>query len=406
MENRPLSGIKVVELSTYVAAPSCGKLLSDWGADVIKVETASGDSWRTFGTTHKVTATEEENPMFDFVNGGKKSIVLNLKNEEGKEVLFSLLEDADVFLTNTRAKALRKMGLDYDTIKERFPRLIYATITGFGETGPQVDNPGFDVVAYWGSSGFLNDLSIDTGSNYPILAPTGIGDVTCGTSLFGGVCAALLGRERTGKGDYVTVSLLGGAVWIMGFMYLRAQERYGDPFPKQRKNSPPMTAPYRCKDGEWIMLSILEYERYFPSLCNALGIPEIATDPRFANKKDMDAHREELFAILEERFLTKDCAEWREILTACDIVNDKLNHFKDLVSSEQAWVNNYFTTAKFANGGECTMPCPSIQSREIGKFDYKAGPLLGADTAEVLRSLGYSDEKIEEMKAAGAVSAR
>ena len=403
MENRPLKGYKVVELSTFVAAPACGKLFADWGADVIKIETSEGDAWRTFGSTHRVTATEEEKPMFDLVNGGKKSISLNLKSEEGKEILFSLLKDADVFLTNTRAQSLRKMQIDYDSIKERFPRLIYATITGFGETGPQVDHPGFDVVAYWGSSGFLNDLSINTGSNYPILAPTGIGDVTCGTGLFGGVCAALLARERTGRGDYVTVSLYGGAIWIMGFMYLRAQEQYGDPFPKQRKNSPPMTAPYRCKDGEWLMLSILQFERYFPSLCLALGIPETAQDPRFADRKSMDAHREELFAILEERFLTKTCSEWQSILTSYDIVNDRLKHFKDVVKSEQAWVNHYFTTAKFASGRECAMPCSAIQSHELGVVEYTRAPLLAENTEEILREHGYCADEIDGFLQSGAV---
>ena len=237
---KPLLGYKVIELSTFVAAPSCGRLLRDWGADVIKVESGKGDAWRYHGSTHRVTSTEEENPMFDLVNAGKKSVVVDLKSAEGKAVLYDLLSDADIFLTNTRAKSLRKLGLDYESLKERFPKLIYASVTGFGEEGPETDKPGFDLVAYWGNSGFLNDLSIDTGTSYPILAPTGIGDVTCGTALFGGICAALLGRERTGKGDYVTISLFGGAIWIMSFMYLRAQQRYGDPFPKHREETPPL----------------------------------------------------------------------------------------------------------------------------------------------------------------------
>ena len=405
LQARPLAGYKVVELSTYVAAPSCGRLFADWGADVIKVEAASGDAWRTFGSTHRVTCTEDENPMFDLINSGKKSIVLNLKSAEGKEAFFKLLEDADVFLTNTRAQSLKKMGIDYDSIKDRFPRLIYATITGFGETGPQVNNPGFDVVAFWGKSGFLNDLSIDTGSNYPMMAPTGVGDTACGTTLFGGVCAALLARQRTGKGDYVTVSLFGGAIWIMGFMYLRAQERYGDPFPKKRKNSPPMTAPFRCKDGEWILISILEYERYFASLCDALGVPEYGHDPRFATKKDMDQHREELFQILEGRFITEDCAHWQKVLDSYDIVNDRLNHFKDVVDSEQAWVNHYFTKAKFRNGEECIMPCTGIHSRALGDVPYVSSPLLGENTVEVLRNHGYSEEQIQAMLASGAAVA-
>lgn len=396
-EYKPLGGIKVVELSTYVAAPACGRLLCDWGARVIKVESDKGDAWRTFGSTHHVIAQEDENPFFDIVNSGKESIVLNLKSQKGKEILFSLLSDADIFLTNTRAQSLRKLGIDYDSIKDRFPQLIYATITGFGEEGPDVNNPGFDVVAFWGKSGFLNDLSIDTGSNYPMLSPTGVGDVACGTSLFGGICAALYARQQNGHGDYITVSLFGGAIWIMGFMYIRAQERYGDPFPKTRLNSLPMTSPYRCKDGEWLLLSILEHERYFPTLCKAMGLYETAEDPRFITKFEAEKHKSELFKILEKRFAEETCEYWRKILTEHDIVNDRLSHFKDVVHSEQAWVNNYLTKAVFPNGHECVMPCTSIKSRAMRTPKYRRGPFLGEDTSRILTELGYEDLEIKEL---------
>ncbi|MDO5562540.1 MAG: CoA transferase [Synergistaceae bacterium] len=404
MGYKPLDGIKVIELSTYVAAPACGRLLKDWGARVIKVESNKGDAWRTFGSTHNVIAKEDENPFFDIINSGKESIVLDLKSEEGKEILFKLLEDADVFLTNTRPQSLRKLGLDYESIKDRFPKLIYSTITGFGECGPDVNNPGFDVVAFWGKSGFLNDISIDTGSNYPMLSPTGVGDVACGTSLFGGVCAALFARQKTGRGDYITVSLFGGAIWIMGFMYLRAQERYGDPFPKTRQSSLPMTSPYRCKDGEWLLLSILEHERYFATLCRAMGLNDVAEDPRFATKFDAEKNKKELFGILEKRFAEEDCAYWRKVLTENDIVNDRLSHFKDVVTSEQAWANNYLTHAKFINGEECVMPCTSIRSQNMGVPDYSRGPLLGEDTRKVLAELGCDEKTIDALENTGAVS--
>ena len=405
MSESPLKGIKVLELSTFVAAPTCGRLLGDWGADVIKIEAGKGDAWRVFGSTHGVISTEEENPMFDLVNAGKKSLVLNLKSSEGLDILFKMLETTDIFLTNTRNQSLRKLGIDYDSIKERFPRIIYATITGFGERGPEVNNPGFDVVAYWGNSGFLNDLSIDTGKNYPILAPTGVGDVTCGSALFGGICAALFNREKTGTGDYVTISLYGGAIWMMGFMYIRAQERYGDKFPKTRHSSPPMTAPYKCKDGEWIMLSILEYERYFPTLCKVLGIPDLPKDPRFADKQTADRYRKEMFEILEERFATEDCCYWREELTKNDIVNDRLKHFKDIVHSEQAWENGYLTKVEYP-GGFCSMPQPALQSRNMPQPEFTKAPLLGENTEEILKELGYDSTAVKRMSDDGIVSTR
>ena len=154
---RPLEGVKVLELSTMVAAGSCGRMLADWGATVIKVEAESGDMFRNFPKTFLVPCTMDENPLFDNLNAGKRGIVLNLKTPEGMEAMHRLLAEADVFLTNTRVKALKKLGLDYDSLKDKYPRLIEANISGFGEKGPKKDNPGFDTVAFWASSGFNAD---------------------------------------------------------------------------------------------------------------------------------------------------------------------------------------------------------------------------------------------------------
>lgn len=398
MIQKPLEGIKVIDFSTYVAAPACGRLLRDMGARVIKIEAAKGDAWRTYGSSHHVVAEEDENPFFDLVNAGKESIVLNLKDKKGKDILFKLLKDADIFLTNTRPKSLKKLGLDYDSLKPIFPKLIYASITGFGEVGPEVDSPGFDIVAFWGKSGFLNDLAVNTGTNYPTLAPIAVGDLICASSLFGGVCTALYARERSGHGDYVTVSLFGNAIWAMGCMYIRAQERYGDTFPKTRLEGSPLESPYLCKDGQWVLLSILEYERYFPTLCKAMGFDSLASDPRFKTKFTAEENKEVLFELLEKRFREEDSAYWLKVLKENDLVNDRLNHFKDVVHSEQAWVNNFLTKAKFPNGNECVMPCPPIRLKSVGAAGYKRGPFLGENTADVLKEIGLNEEEIESLE--------
>ena len=158
----PLSGIKVVELATFVAAPVTGRILADLGAEVIKVEAPSGDGWRKTGAGYRPRFNKDENPVFDIYNTGKKFISLNLKTPEGKEALFKLLEDADVFLTNTRPAALQRLGLSYEDLKDKFPKLIYAIVLGYGEKGPEKDTPAFDTTAFWSRAGFLRDLAPKT----------------------------------------------------------------------------------------------------------------------------------------------------------------------------------------------------------------------------------------------------
>jgi len=406
--NKPFKDIKVIELSTYVAAPACGRILADWGADVIKVESDNGDVFRIFGNGMAVPAHEEENPLFDLANAGKKSVVIDLKTEEGLKVMHELLADADVFLTNNRLKPLKKMGLDYETLKEKYPRLVYALITGFGDKGPEVNNPGFDTVAFWASGGFLADLSVDGPGSYPVATPAAIGDISCGTILFGGIMAALYNREKTGVGDRVTVSLFGAAVWFMGFMNTIAQKKYGYKYPRTRYEGNPVAIPYKTKDGEWVMTSILEHERYFPALCKVLGVEEMGTDPRFSSKKallDMD-NRKALVQLFEERFATKTAAEWVKLLTEADIVHDRLKHLREISESEQAIVNNFMSEFEFTNGEKAMLPRPAIQSANLGVPEYKRGPWLGENTKEVLKSLGYDEEKIGTMIETNVVKAR
>lgn len=398
MGDKPLSGISVVELSTFVAAPSCGRVLGDLGAEVVKIESAGGDVWRSYGKNMHIPTTDEENPVFDIINSGKKSIVVDLKQEKGKEIFYKLLDRADVFLTNVRAKSLRKMEIDYENLHARFPKLIYATLTGFGETGPEVDSPGFDNVAFWGKSGFLVDASIRTEHSYPVLGPTGVGDMITGTTLMGGICAALLKRSRTNVGEYVTVSLYGSAIWHMADMILRGQKQYGDAFPKERLTSNPLVCPYKCSDGEWLMLSILEYDRYFVTLCRTMGLEDLIDDPRFKDVETMLANCRGLFiSRLEASFINKTADEWKKILIGQNIVCEKLPHFGDVAESEQALVNGFIKKFPFVNGHSCMMPCPALRFSDTPQAETTYGPLLGGNTREVLVDLGYGDSEIEEL---------
>ena len=190
--HKPLEGIKVVELASFVAAPAAGRMLAEMGADVIRVESTAGDPWRFYGVNCGLTVADEENPLFDLYNLGKRDIQLDTKTLEGKEILLRLLGEADVCITNNRLKSLVRAGLDYDSLKDRFPKLIYGLVTGYGQTGPDVDAPGYDGVAFFSRSGMLADMAEPGG--YPASAPGCVGDGATGAALFGGICAALLNR--------------------------------------------------------------------------------------------------------------------------------------------------------------------------------------------------------------------
>lgn len=398
---KPLEGIRVIELANYVAGPTAGRLLTDWGAEVIRVEGFNGDVWRFYGVNCSCVCTEEENPVFDMYNANKKDILLNTKSPEGYEALMKLIGSADVFLTNNRKKALVKSGLDYETLKERFPKLIYAWLTGYGQKGPDANTPGYDGVAFFSRSGLLADIAEPAG--YPATAPGCMGDCSTGTFLFGGICAALFARERTGKGDLIEVSLFGGATWAAGALGIFTQSAYGEVYPKKRSEMHPVYTYYRCNDGEWIQLAIMEYERYIGPLCEALEIPNVAKDARFADTQAMLAHRAELIEILEAGFNKFSSAEISERLLAADIVFDRLRHFRELLSDPQALANRYSIEVEYPNGHKSYMAMTPIRSANIGDMPYKRGPLMGEHTDEVLKSVGYSDKEIEKLKEAGAV---
>jgi len=405
-QNKPLSGLRVVELSTFVAAPACTKLLVDWGAEVIKVESGKGDPFRTFGPFFKVPATEEENPLFDTLNGGKRCVTLDIRNPEGMQLLHRLLETADIFVTNNRDKALVKAGLDYDSLKGKFPRLIYAHLTGFGDVGPKKDNPGFDTVAFWAASGFMADMTIASDHSYPVSAPTGMGDVVTSTMLSSALLTALYARERTGRGDRVTVSLYGTAIWAMSIMITAAQQKYSYKYPKGRYD--PGATAYKTMDGEWVQSSILEYDRYFPSLCRVLGVPEMAEDPRFKTMKaslqpENKRYQIELF---EKIYATKTADEWVKLLSAEDIVVDKLGHFKNVSSDEQAIQNGFVTTHTMPNGDTCFISRPSARFDSMELAPVSCASSLGGDTSAVLRDLGLSEEEISRLAGEHAIQIR
>lgn len=402
---KPLSGLKVLDLSTFVAAPVCSRLLADMGAEVIKIERPTGDTWRQTGISYlPARFSQEENPVFDIYNSGKKHIALDLKTPEGKEVFFRLLEDADVFVTNTRVAALQRLGISYEDLKDRFPRLIYAIVLGYGEKGPDADKPAFDTTAYWSKSGFLRDMAPLSEHYSPVQPPFGVGDTVTGYLLMGEVCAALYRRSQTGKGDCVRSSLYHNGIFTMGTMEIITQHPWGRAFPASRVDHGIPGGYYRCADDQWLYIAVGYAQALIPRLCQAIGRPDLSEDPRYSTPEARAEHKEEYYRIFREAFRSQPLQHWLDVAEQLDLPLVRMNHFSDVAEDEQAWVNGYLEQVTFANGRTDVMPRSPIEMDSVGELATTPAPAIGADTDEILRTAGYSEVQIAQLKQTGAVT--
>ena len=377
----PLAGYRVVELGVWVAGPAAGGILCDWGAEVIKVEPPSGDPMRSIFAL-AAGASEERNPPFDLDNRGKRSVVLDLRTEVGRKVLERLLATADVFVTNLRVDALERLGLGHVEVRERHPRLVYASVTGFGLDGPERDRAGYDVGAFYARSGFAASMTV--GDVPPPALRSGKGDHVTGLAAAAGVLAKLLQRERTGEGGLVETSLLRTGMYTTGWE-LAIQQRFGkSQAPEDRAaNSTPLVNCYRTADGRWFWLLGLEADRHLPGVLRAIGRPELADDPRFASARDRRINARALIAELDLAFATRARDEWASVFAEHDVWWAPVQSLAEVVADPQARAAGAIIT--MATGEESVAPPAGFGERDVVA---RPVPALGADTVEVLRELG------------------
>jgi Predicted acyl-CoA transferases/carnitine dehydratase len=393
-----LEGVKIVELSTYIAASSCGRMLADFGADIVKIEAPAGDGFRNFGRVYKCPSTEECNPLFDTLNAGKRSLVLDLKKPDGLKVFHKMLAEADVFITNTRNQGLVSLGLDYQTLMAKYPRLVIANLVAYGEKGAEVDRPGYDTMSFWTKGGFTHDISVDTGSNFtPTIPLMGAGDIACAMGLMGAITAALYAREKTGKGDRVSISLFGTALW-MGSMMIESTQ-YGHEYPKKRYANTPVGSPYLCSDGKWFSCNVVNFPKDYPNFLRLMEHEELLDDPRYNNRPNMNKPEiaEHLIRLFEKSFIKQPSTYWKEQFEANDLCYELAQSFHDTLSDDTAWENDYLYKLKHPNGTESIVVRPSLRSENLGLPEYGRGPMLGEHSGDVLRSLGYSDAAIQKL---------
>jgi crotonobetainyl-CoA:carnitine CoA-transferase CaiB-like acyl-CoA transferase len=392
------SGLKVVDLASFIAGPSAAVILSDFGADVIKVEPPSGDMWRI---GHKIPPQPQAKDPYPWhlANRNKRGITLDLKNPGSRQVLEKLVKWADVLIVNTPHPARKKLQLEYDDVAQWNPRLIYADITGFGENGPDANLPGFDITSYWARSGLLS-MTRDAGVP-PTWPVAGSGDNATAVGLYSAIVTALYRRERTGKGSYVTTSLLAEGVWSASVSIQGAlcDAKF---FPAHDRMNPANAAlnVYRASDGAWFVLLVTPDK--LAALAKALGLTELLTDPRFTDPAQLTANMSQLTAILDKTFAKQPIAHWNEALDGVHITFGVVRGPQEVINDPQLQANGIVVPLEGV-GGKLTRTISSpIQVHGVAKVPARRAPALGEHNDEVLRELGFDPKEITALQVSGA----
>jgi crotonobetainyl-CoA:carnitine CoA-transferase CaiB-like acyl-CoA transferase len=393
--------VRVVELGVWVAGPAAGGIMADWGADVIKIEPPSGDPARTF--QRMLGGDLPTNPVFELDNRSKRSIVVDLSTGDGRDIANRLIDGADVFLTNIRMAALRRAGLDPEELRRRNPRLVYAIITGYGLDGPEADRPAYDIAAYWARSGLAAALT-PPGGSLPFQRG-GMGDHSAAMTAAGMISAALYARERTGKGDLVSTSLLRQGAYTIGFD-VNISLMWGRSVMVGRRESMgnPSINNYRAGDGKQFWIVGLEGERHWPPLARAVGHPEWLADSRFSTPAGRFHNAEELIGELDRIFATRTYAEWvEEFEKEPDFFWAPVQTVDELISDSQFHAAGGLVSVPDEVSETTMLATPADFTEHRAGPRYRA-PALGEHTRQVLDELGYTPEQADGLLGAGVVA--
>ncbi|MFN9928189.1 MAG: CaiB/BaiF CoA transferase family protein [Phenylobacterium sp.] len=384
-----LEGLKVVEMATWVAGPSAAAVLADWGATVIKVESPVGDVTRSFMPD---TPESPGNPIFTNENRGKQGVVLDVSRPEGRAALKRLLADADIFISNVRQVSMRKLGLDYESLKAEFPRLIYAAVTGYGLVGPESDAPAFDITAFWTRSGVARAM-IPTDQE-PFASRPGFGDHVTAISTVSGILAAVHERHSTGRGRLVETSLIRAAAYTISWD-LGMALRYGQVVTTQPRNERPVgiSGMFQTGDGRWLCI-LPRAEDCFTKVMIAIDRPEVLADPRFELPiVDLEVTRE-VRAMCDAAFATMTLTEAGDKLTALDVAWAPLGTLEELAAHPMARDAGCFIEVGDGWGGSFRSVAAPVRFPEGAPEVTRAAPKLGQHTREVLEAAGLTPEEI------------
>jgi crotonobetainyl-CoA:carnitine CoA-transferase CaiB-like acyl-CoA transferase len=394
-----LDGIRVIDWTIWQQGPVASAMLGDLGADVIKIEErVGGDPGRGVARMAGIDLATRPNFYFEANNRNKRGITLNLKKPEALEIVYGLVAKSDVFVQNFRKGVADRIGLGYETLRQHNARLIYGSATGYGKQGPESGDPSFDYLGL-ARSGIM--LAAGEPDMPPLAIAGGVADQMGAVMLAYGILAALIARERFGVGQQVDASHLGSMMWLQG-LSVAARLMMGFAIPRQSREAAvnPLWNHYRCEDGRWLALGMLQPDRQWVDFCRAIGAPEAAEDPRYKTMPERAGNAMEIIAMLDRIFATKPCAEWVRILRAGgDFIFTPLNGVDDLPDDPQVRANDYVATFEHpAHGPTQVVGLPVGLSETPGAIE-RAAPEFGQHTEEILTELlGYSWDDVARLK--------
>ena len=401
--DRPLTGFRVVELAMWVAGPSTAAVLGDWGADVIKLEEPTGGDPIRGMTTRAITNPNASvRPPYELDNRNKRSVAVDVRKPDGRDFAIRIIERADVFITSLRLDALERMKLDYQTLSAINPRLIYASLNGYGHRGPDRLRPAYDYAAAWARSGLMATIQ-EPGLPPPAQRPAMI-DHAAGLGLAGAISAALLARERTGRGREVKVSLFSMGLWMnatdltIGLMTGRT------PVSESRTDRiNPLWSSYACKDGKWIYFVMVQADRFWQQFCAALGKPEWVDDPRFANAGVRAKNCTAMTALIDEVVATRTRSEWSPVFDRHELIWAPVNTDDEVLNDPQAHAIGAFAQVDHPHVPDSRVVNSPIEFSGVEPKPHRVAPELGQHTEEVALEVGLSWEDIGRLKDSGAI---
>jgi len=396
----PLAGLRVLDISSFIAAPAAAVVLGDWGADVIKIEGPDGDPNRRIMHDSSNYPKSPVNYPWEMDSRNKRSIVLDLKQEAARAALDRLIARADVLICNFPPLVREKLKLAYDDVKSVNPRLIYASLTGYGEQGPDRDRPGFDATAYFARSGLLDAQRYEGGP--PGVPGPAQGDRATAMTLVSAILMALMHRQKTGEGSWVGTSLLGNGLWSCGVIAQAALVgAFLGPRPPPERPRSALGNIYRTSDDRWLQLTIVRTDKLWAPLCQALERPELIDDPRFAAESGRRTRSGELAAILRETFATRPYEHWRKALSAKDVTFGVISRPQDVPDDRQA-VECGAVVETAIPGMPRTLAKP-VRLGFAGQRIAGPAPSLGQHSEDILVEAGFGAAEIAGLKASGAV---
>jgi crotonobetainyl-CoA:carnitine CoA-transferase CaiB-like acyl-CoA transferase len=393
------SGLKVVDLASFIAGPSAAVILSDFGADVIKVEPPSGDLWRR---AHKLPPQPQADDPYQWhlANRNKRGMTLDLKSPSAQQVLQKLVKWADVLIVNTPHPARKRLKIEYVNVVKWNPRLIYADLTGFGDEGPDAELPGFDITSYWARSGLLS-MTRDAGAP-PTWPVAGSGDNATAVGLYSAIVTALYRRERTGQGAHVTTSLLAEGVWSASVSIQGAL--CGAKFFGLHDRKNPANAAmnvYRAADNTWFVLIVTPDK--LAAVAKAIGRPDLLTDPRFSDPVKLVANMQQLTTILDDVFGSQPMAHWYEVFNGVHVTFGAVRGPQEVIDDPQLRANDIVVPLEGAGGKLASTISSPIQMHGVPKVPARRAPDIGEHNEEVLRELGFDATEIDDLRASGAI---